>query len=97
MLHATHAAPPMPHAPFCVPAAQMSPWQHPGVPPTPQFAALQSGVGTHWPAPLQFSFTAHFLHATPPSPHALGVGGATQKFPEQQPFGQKPALHVGGS
>jgi hypothetical protein len=75
----------------------MSPWQQPGVPPTPQLAALQSGVGTQLPAALQFSFTPHFLHAVPPTPHALGVGGMTQKLPEQQPFGHVPALHVGGS
>jgi hypothetical protein len=68
--HATHAAPPVPHAPVVFPASQVVPLQHP----VGHVAGEHIVDATHVPVALHVSLSAsQFVHAAPPFPHAFGA------------------------
>jgi hypothetical protein len=100
-------APPAPHAESVLPAAQPFPLQQPlghdvglhwQVPPSPQYwPVAHAGPLPQLHAPPLHPFARVGLqgaHAAPLIPHALAVGGATQVFPLQQPFGQEAGLQT---
>jgi hypothetical protein len=84
-----HAAPPLPHAVFEVPATHVVPEQHP----FGHVDALHGGGAAHaWFVHTSFE-VAQFWHALPPDPHAVLEVPMTQTLPEQQPDAHVDGLH----
>lgn len=85
-MHALPAQHPLGHdiaSQMHAPAMQRWPLAHIGPPPQ-----------VHAPPVHPSAPRPHETHETPPSPHAMRVGGATHVVPEQQPLGHEVALHA---
>jgi hypothetical protein len=86
-----HAAPPLPHAVFEVPATHVVPEQHP----LGHVDALQGGGAAHaWFVHTSLE-AVQFWHAVPPDPQAVGCVPMTQTLPEQQPDAHVDGLQAG--
>jgi hypothetical protein len=92
-----HAAPPVPHWPWRLPATHVLPLQHPGhceevsqtqVPPWQRWPVEHAGPLPHVQAPLEEHPSAVIpqgAQEAPPVPHADAVAGEVQTLPVQQP------------
>ena len=101
-----HAAPPVPHWPCTLPAAQVLPLQHPGhcdelsqthAPPLQRWPAEHAGPLPHVQAPLDEHPSAVIPqdeHVAPAVPHADAVPGDVQTLPVQHPCEHEVALQT---
>jgi hypothetical protein len=105
-VHATHAAPPVPHSDVVLPGSQMLPLQQP----LPHEAALHTQLPEmhSWPLaqgdPLPHAQTPPAVHVSdvmpqlaqvlPPVPHCPGDVGSTHVEPLQQPLGHDAASQM---
>jgi hypothetical protein len=101
MLHAMHAAPPVPHAATVGGLVHVLPEQQPvahdvalhtHLPPTHAWPVAQAGLEPQVHAPLVHESACWGLHATPPVPHAL-VDGVVQVPAWQHPLGHVVESH----
>jgi hypothetical protein len=72
-----HVAPPVPHAPSCVPTAHTPLTQHPEHVPGPHVAS--QNPATHC------AFVPHGVHATPPAPQSADAAPLSHVLPSQHP------------
>ena len=103
--HLTHVAPPAPHAPFAVPARQMSSSQQPGqlvgvhlhLPPTHASPEPQAAEVPHWQTPEAAQLSAEALEQTrqvAPWAPQVEIDFVVHAFPAQQPAAHEVASQL---